>query len=41
MAAAVAACAARREVTVDSAECAAKSYPGFWRDLERLKEETE
>ncbi len=39
MAAAVAACAAREEVTVLNAECAAKSYPGFWQDLRELKEE--
>ena len=39
MAAAVAACAAREPVVVCSAECAAKSYPGFWQDLTKLKEE--
>ena len=36
MAAAVAALAAAGPVAVDGAECVAKSYPGFWRDLAAL-----
>lgn len=36
MSAAVMACFADREVTVEGAECVAKSYPGFWDDFERL-----
>ncbi len=39
MAAAVAACACRADVTVCGAECTAKSYPAFWQDLERLEDE--
>ena len=34
--AAVMACFADRAVTVEGAECVAKSYPGFWDDFERL-----
>ena len=37
MAAAVAACGCRGSVTVKQPGCAAKSYPLFWDDLERLK----
>ena len=40
MAAAVAACAADGEVTVDGGECVAKSYPAFWEDYAALKGET-
>lgn len=36
MSAAVMACFADRAVTVEGAECVAKSYPGFWDDFERL-----
>lgn len=36
MAAAVAALGASGPVAVDGAECVAKSYPGFWRDLAAL-----
>jgi len=36
MSAAVMACYADRPVTVNGAECVAKSYPGFWDDFERL-----
>lgn len=36
MAAAVAACGCRADVTVLGAECVAKSYPDFWKDLESL-----
>ena len=36
MSAAVMACYAKRPVTVEGAECVAKSYPGFWDDFERL-----
>jgi len=36
MAAAVMACSADRPVTVEGAECVAKSYPGFWEDFEGL-----
>lgn len=36
MSAAVMACFAKTPVTVDGAECVAKSYPGFWDDFERL-----
>ncbi len=39
MSAAVAAGACRAEVTVLGAECAAKSYPRFWEDLESLEVE--
>ena len=37
MSAAVMACYAKRPVTVEGAECVAKSYPGFWDDFERLE----
>ena len=37
MSAAVMACYAKRPVTVEGAECVAKSYPGFWDDFEQLK----
>ena len=37
MAAAVAACACTSPVTIDKAECTAKSYPRFWDDLDSLK----
>ena len=40
MAAAVAACAADGEVTVDGGECVAKSYLAFWEDYSALKGET-
>ena len=36
MSAAVMACYAKRPVTVEGAECVAKSYPGFWDDFERI-----
>ena len=36
MAAAVMACYSRIPVTVEGAECVAKSYPGFWDDFESL-----
>ncbi len=36
MSAAVAAVAAKREVTIDRAEAAAKSYPSFWNDIKAL-----
>lgn len=36
MSAAVAACGCREDVTVLGAEAAAKSYPGFWDDYQRL-----
>ena len=36
MSAAVMACYAKRPVTVEGAECVAKSYPGFWDDFESL-----
>jgi len=36
MSAAVMACFADCPVTIDGAECVAKSYPGFWDDFERL-----
>ena len=36
MSAAVMACYAKRPVTVEGAECVAKSYPSFWDDFERL-----
>ncbi len=39
MSAAVMACYAKRPVTVEGAECVAKSYPGFWDDFERLVNE--
>ena len=35
--AAVMACYAKRPVTVEGAECVAKSYPGFWDDFESLE----
>ena len=37
MSAAVAAAVCGKEVTILGAECAAKSYPRFWEDLERLE----
>lgn len=37
MSAAVMACYAKRPVTVEGAECVAKSYPGFWDDFESLE----
>ena len=37
MAAAVMACYAKAPVTVEGAECVAKSYPGFWDDFESLE----
>ncbi len=37
MSAAVAAAASRESVTILGAECAAKSYPRFWEDLESLE----
>ena len=37
MSAAVMACYSKRPVTVEGAECVAKSYPGFWDDFERLE----
>jgi len=37
MAAAVMACFADHPVTVEGAECVAKSYPGFWDDFEQLE----
>ena len=40
MAAAVAASACRDSVTILGSECAAKSYPAFWKDLAALKGET-
>ena len=39
MAAAVAASVCRESVVIPGAECAAKSYPRFWEDLETLKGE--
>ena len=36
MSAAVMACYAKRPVTIEGAECVAKSYPGFWDDFEQL-----
>ena len=36
MSAAVMACFAKTPVTVEGAECVAKSYPGFWDDFEQL-----
>jgi len=36
MAAAVMACFADRPVTIEGADCVAKSYPGFWDDFEKL-----
>ena len=39
MAAAVAACACRRPVTVTGSQCVAKSYPQFWEDFQQLKGE--
>ena len=37
MSAAVMACSSRIPVTVEGAECVAKSYPGFWDDFESLE----
>ena len=37
MAAAVMACYARCPITVNGAECVAKSYPGFWDDFDGLR----
>ena len=37
MSAAVMACYAKRPVTIEGAECVAKSYPGFWDDFESLE----
>ena len=37
MSAAVMACYAKRPVTVEGAECVAKSYPSFWDDFESLE----
>ena len=37
MSAAVMACYSKIPVTVEGAECVAKSYPGFWDDFEALK----
>ena len=37
MSAAVMACSSKIPVTVEGAECVAKSYPGFWDDFERLE----
>ena len=37
MSAAVMACYSEISVTVEGAECVAKSYPGFWDDFERLE----
>jgi len=37
MASAVLAAYAKTPVTVDDADCVAKSYPGFWRDLDGLE----
>ena len=37
MSAAVMACYSKIPVTVEGAECVAKSYPGFWGDFERLE----
>ena len=39
MSAAVMACYSDRPVTVEGAECVAKSYPGFWDDFESLARE--
>ena len=39
MAAAVLACAGKRPVEADDADCAAKSYPGFWEDFMSLETE--
>lgn len=39
MAAAVAACGCKGEVTVCGAQCVAKSYPGFWDDFGKLEAE--
>ena len=41
MAAAVMACYASRPVTVDGAECVAKSYPAFWDDFGSLERVTQ
>ena len=40
MSAAVAACAAEGDVTVDNGGCVSKSYPRFWEDFARLKGES-
>lgn len=37
MSAAVMACYLNRPITVEGAECVAKSYPGFWNDFEKLE----
>ena len=37
MSAAVMACYSKIPVTVEGAECVAKSYPGFWDDFESLE----
>ena len=37
MSAAVMACSSKVPVTVEGAECVAKSYPGFWNDFESLE----
>ena len=37
MSAAVMVCSSKIPVTVEGAECVAKSYPGFWDDFEALK----
>ena len=37
MSAAVMACSSKIPVTVEGAECVAKSYPGFWNDFESLE----
>lgn len=39
MAAALASCASRGDVTVRGAECVKKSYPAFWEHFEQLEEE--
>ena len=39
VAAAVAAAVCRENVVIPGAECAAKSYPRFWEDLDTLKGE--
>lgn len=41
MSAAVAACGCRNEVTVNGADCVAKSYPEFWKDFDKLEVEDE
>ena len=37
MAAAVAASACVNDITVEEAQCTAKSYPDFWKDYESLE----